>query len=124
MCCFSLGFDWASLKKGSLVVDVGGGVGSTTLVLAKAFPDLRFVVQDRAMVIPDGVKVSHPSPRLTDPSSIVLQFFEIEHPSALTSGQVSFQGAVSSRSPAPFEPAIHSLMRLASSPRLLYPATP
>ena len=35
-----------SLKEGSLLVDVGGGVGSVTLVLYKAYPHLKYVVQD------------------------------------------------------------------------------
>ncbi|KAJ3514444.1 hypothetical protein NLJ89_g2376 [Agrocybe chaxingu] len=49
-------FDWASLKKGDLVVDVGGGIGSCTLPLAQSFPHLRYVVQDRPPVIPQGLK--------------------------------------------------------------------
>jgi tRNA G46 methylase TrmB len=52
------GFDWASLKKGDLVVDVGGGVGSSTLVLAKQYPDLKFVVQDLPQTIKDAETVS------------------------------------------------------------------
>src|SRR5882762_3133540 len=51
------GFDWKSLKQDALVVDVGGGVGSSVLQIKKAFPHLRFVVQDRPKVIPDAVKV-------------------------------------------------------------------
>jgi O-methyltransferase domain len=39
------------------VVDVGGGVGSTTLQLMKAYPHLRYLVQDRPNVIADGIKV-------------------------------------------------------------------
>jgi ubiquinone/menaquinone biosynthesis C-methylase UbiE len=52
-----LGFNWSSLNKGDLVVDVAGGIGSTTMVLAKNFPDLKFIIQDMPRVIPDGVKV-------------------------------------------------------------------
>ncbi|KAF8443678.1 hypothetical protein L210DRAFT_3502471 [Boletus edulis BED1] len=33
------GFDWYSLPKGSTIVDVGGGIGSTTMVLAHALND-------------------------------------------------------------------------------------
>ncbi len=40
------GFDWASLGKGATVVDVGGGNGHNAVDIAKAFPELRFVVQD------------------------------------------------------------------------------
>jgi hypothetical protein len=53
-------YDWKALKKGDLVVDVAGGIGSVTLPLAKAFPDLNFVVQDRAAVVPEGIKVIFP----------------------------------------------------------------
>ncbi|KAG1864444.1 hypothetical protein C8R48DRAFT_634050 [Suillus tomentosus] len=30
-------FDWLSLPRGSTIVDVGGGIGSTTMILARAF---------------------------------------------------------------------------------------
>jgi hypothetical protein len=49
-----LAYPWKNLAPGSLVVDVGGGVGSVTLVLAKAFPELKFVVQDTPQTIKDG----------------------------------------------------------------------
>ncbi|KIP12880.1 hypothetical protein PHLGIDRAFT_97630 [Phlebiopsis gigantea 11061_1 CR5-6] len=38
-------FPWKSLGN-STVVDVGGGIGSMSLELAKIYPDLKFVVQD------------------------------------------------------------------------------
>ncbi|KAI0737534.1 S-adenosyl-L-methionine-dependent methyltransferase [Daedaleopsis nitida] len=44
-------FPWTDLRQDALVVDVGGGVGSTSVVLAAAFPHLRFVVQDREQVV-------------------------------------------------------------------------
>lgn len=43
----SVGFDWKTLSKESVVVDVGGGNGSQSLTLARKFPDLRIIVQDR-----------------------------------------------------------------------------
>jgi tRNA G46 methylase TrmB len=46
-----------SLPEGSLVVDVGGGVGSQSLTLAKHHPQLRFVVQDRESVVGDAIEV-------------------------------------------------------------------
>src|SRR5260370_32740262 len=52
------GYDWKALPKGSVVVDVGGGVGSVTKVLVKAHPHLKFIIQDRPTVIADGLKVS------------------------------------------------------------------
>ncbi|KAJ7833940.1 O-methyltransferase [Mycena olivaceomarginata] len=48
------GFKWHDLPQESLVVDLGGGIGSTTLIIAKAVPHLNFVVQDRPTVIQDA----------------------------------------------------------------------
>ncbi|KAJ7812766.1 O-methyltransferase [Mycena leptocephala] len=42
------GFGWTSLPRDSIIVDVGGGVGSTALILARAIPHVNIVVQDRA----------------------------------------------------------------------------
>jgi hypothetical protein len=53
-----LGYEWEELPKGSLVVDVGGGLGDVTKVIAKARPDLKYIVQDRAATIEKAVKVS------------------------------------------------------------------
>ncbi|KAH9054229.1 O-methyltransferase [Lactarius vividus] len=48
------GYAWEKLPPGSLVVDVGGGVGSQCLTLARRHPDLRFIVQDREAVLGDA----------------------------------------------------------------------
>ncbi|RYP66640.1 hypothetical protein DL771_007683 [Monosporascus sp. 5C6A] len=45
------GFDWGSLREGSQVVDVGGGSGDASLVVARVFKTLRFGVQDQATPI-------------------------------------------------------------------------
>ena len=50
-------FDWNSLPKGAVVVDVGGGVGTSSLVLAKKTSDINIVVQDRLSVIQEGNEV-------------------------------------------------------------------
>lgn len=63
--CF-VAFNWASLPQDSVVVDVGGGIGSSSLVLAKAQPHLKIVVQDINATIADGVKVST-SPQIVHP---------------------------------------------------------
>ncbi|TRM63597.1 O-methyltransferase-domain-containing protein [Schizophyllum amplum] len=49
-------FDWKSLPAGSLVVDVGGGIGAATRSLAKNCPDLKVVLQDLPGVIEDAKK--------------------------------------------------------------------
>ena len=53
----SAGYTWGQLPEGSLIVDVGGGLGSKSLVLAKHHPQLRIIVQDRGAVVQDAVKV-------------------------------------------------------------------
>lgn len=40
-----------------LLVDVGGGVGHVALSLARSYPNLRIVLQDRAEVIAQAVAV-------------------------------------------------------------------
>ncbi len=53
-----VGYAWEHLPHGSLVVDVGGGVGAQSFTLAKHHPQLRFVVQDRESVVDDAIEVS------------------------------------------------------------------
>lgn len=57
------GFDWHLLPRNSVVVDVGGGIGSTSMLLATAFSSedddglgLRFIIQDRPVVVEMGEK--------------------------------------------------------------------
>ncbi|KAG5350527.1 hypothetical protein C0989_010597 [Termitomyces sp. Mn162] len=44
-------YDWSQLPTESIIVDVGGGVGSESLILAREFPSFNLVVQDLAPVI-------------------------------------------------------------------------
>ncbi|KAI2625786.1 putative O-methyltransferase [Hypoxylon sp. NC1633] len=46
-------FPWKELGNG-LVVDVGGGVGSFDLQLARLYPELRFIIQDQATATEQG----------------------------------------------------------------------
>ncbi|KAJ7269517.1 S-adenosyl-L-methionine-dependent methyltransferase [Mycena rebaudengoi] len=50
-------YDWGALPAKSIVVDVGGGVGTSCLTLAAKFSSLNFIVQDLVGVIEDGKKV-------------------------------------------------------------------
>ena len=57
--------DWTSLPRGSIIVDVGGGIGSTSMLLASAFSSsegedlgLKFIIQDRRVVVEMGEKVT------------------------------------------------------------------
>ncbi|KAG5338262.1 hypothetical protein C0989_007825 [Termitomyces sp. Mn162] len=47
-------YEWNKLPAGSVIVDVGGGVGSASFQLAREFPDLNVVLQDRSSVIEDA----------------------------------------------------------------------
>ncbi|KAF7335897.1 S-adenosyl-L-methionine-dependent methyltransferase [Mycena sanguinolenta] len=67
-------YDWGCLAPGSLVVDVGGGVGTASLILAAEFPELKFLVQDLEKVIEQGEKV-----------------WNEQMPTAISSGQVTLQ---------------------------------
>ncbi|KAJ6586263.1 O-methyltransferase [Mycena vulgaris] len=49
-----LGFKWASLPNNTLIVDVGGGIGSISLEIARINPHARFIVQDKATVVREG----------------------------------------------------------------------
>ena len=51
------GFDWSSLKV-KVLVDVGGGIGSTSAVINEHLPDLKIFVQDRQLVIEDAKRVT------------------------------------------------------------------
>ncbi|RYP38827.1 hypothetical protein DL767_002431 [Monosporascus sp. MG133] len=66
-------FPWASLGKAT-VVDVGGGMGGFCLQLSHIYPDLKFVIEDRAPVLKQGETEVWPR----------------EHPAALKEGRVQF----------------------------------
>lgn len=57
---FRTGFPWKDLPDGAKVVDVGGNVGSVSLVVAKQYPQLKFVVQDRPDVVTRAASVNSP----------------------------------------------------------------
>ncbi|OCH88902.1 O-methyltransferase [Obba rivulosa] len=68
------GFEWDKLPEGSIVVDVGGGVGTTMQVLFDEHKHLKYVVQDREPVMADA-----------------RTFWETHRPEALKSNQVTLQ---------------------------------
>ncbi|PAV21555.1 S-adenosyl-L-methionine-dependent methyltransferase [Pyrrhoderma noxium] len=48
------GFDWGKISYNGLIVDVGGGKGHVSLEIAKAYPGLNFVIEDRPLVVEDA----------------------------------------------------------------------
>ncbi|EPQ59057.1 S-adenosyl-L-methionine-dependent methyltransferase [Gloeophyllum trabeum ATCC 11539] len=88
------GFKWEDLPQGALVVDVGGGIGSQSLALAKKYDRLQFLVQDRAPVIAEAHK-----------------FWQREMPLAIESGKVKLHGH-DFLSPQPVKDAAVFLLRM------------
>ncbi|KAJ7062071.1 hypothetical protein C8F01DRAFT_1136350 [Mycena amicta] len=91
------GFDWGSLAPGSTVVDVGGGIGSTTMVLASAYggevgvDGLRFVVQDRQVVVEMGKKAWRAKcPELLDAGAVRFQVHDFFTPQPILNAAVYF----------------------------------
>ncbi|KAJ7244419.1 hypothetical protein B0H12DRAFT_1129472 [Mycena haematopus] len=91
------GFDWASLPRGSVVVDVGGGIGSTSMLLASAYADvdagggggLRFVIQDRPVVVEMGEKAWRAKcPELLDSGIVRFQVHDFFTPQPVTDAAV------------------------------------
>ncbi|EJD40316.1 O-methyltransferase [Auricularia subglabra TFB-10046 SS5] len=66
------GFKWDKLPQHATIVDVGGGVGAVSLVLAKAYPDMKLVVQDRKKTVDEAHK-----------------FWEDNMPGAVASGRIT-----------------------------------
>ncbi|KAH6879328.1 S-adenosyl-L-methionine-dependent methyltransferase [Coprinopsis sp. MPI-PUGE-AT-0042] len=52
----SQAYRWGDLDNNSLIVDVGGGLGTCSIALAKEFQELQFVVQDLEGVVEPGKK--------------------------------------------------------------------
>ncbi|THG96712.1 hypothetical protein EW026_g5168 [Hermanssonia centrifuga] len=67
---------WKHLTENDVVVDVGGNVGTVTMLLVKAFPKPRYIIQDIAKVIEDGKN-----------------YWNDKFPEALADGRVKLQAA-------------------------------
>lgn len=61
-----IAFNWKSLAKGSVVVDVGGGLGTASLPLARDFPGIQVVVQDLPGVIVEAKQVKKTAPTASE----------------------------------------------------------
>jgi hypothetical protein len=57
-CGIIKGFKWTDLPQDAIIVDVGGGVGSTALILARAIPDVNIIVQDRVSLMDNAKMVT------------------------------------------------------------------
>ncbi|KAG6909480.1 hypothetical protein DXG01_017202 [Tephrocybe rancida] len=49
-------YDWSALPDEALVVDVGGGIGSSARAVLEVAPKLKFIIQDMPKVVNDGTR--------------------------------------------------------------------
>ncbi|CAK5276538.1 unnamed protein product [Mycena citricolor] len=119
------GFDWGSLPRGSVVVDVGGGIGSTTMLLATAFAgadgeeksDFEFVIQDRPFVVAMGEKAWRDKcPELLDSGAVRFQVHDFFTPQPITNAAVFFLRVVLHDWPDAFAQRILLRLREAATP--------
>ncbi|KAI1787794.1 S-adenosyl-L-methionine-dependent methyltransferase [Ganoderma leucocontextum] len=54
------GFSWEDLPKGSVLIDVGGGIGAQSILVAQAHPHVHVVVEDREQVVSTAVSAWGP----------------------------------------------------------------
>ncbi|KAI0040625.1 S-adenosyl-L-methionine-dependent methyltransferase [Auriscalpium vulgare] len=89
---FTGGFDWRSLKDDSVVVDVGGSLGTVTLKIAKAFPHLKYVVEDLEPVVTGPAQKfwEAQAPELLASSRVTLQVQNFFEPQAIKQAAVYF----------------------------------
>lgn len=71
----SSGFNWESVPKNGLVIDVGGGAGHVGLEIAKAFPGLNVAIEDRPVTLESAKN-----------------YWKANLPSHIESGKVHFVG--------------------------------
>ncbi|KAJ7769225.1 hypothetical protein DFH07DRAFT_1007117 [Mycena maculata] len=117
------GFDWASLPRGSTVVDVGGGIGSTSMLLASTFadaeegPGLRFVIQDRPVVVEMGEKAWRDKcPELLESGAVRFQVHDFFTPQPIIDAAVFLLRVVLHDWPDAFAQRILLRLRAAAAP--------
>ncbi|KAG6807059.1 hypothetical protein H0H92_008969 [Tricholoma furcatifolium] len=85
-------FNWSSLPKDALVVDCGGGIGSSARTVLKAHPKLKFLIQDMPNVVEDGKRVCVLTFAIVGDVDIFPQHWNETDPSKLQAGRVDFMG--------------------------------
>ncbi|KAF8218100.1 hypothetical protein K438DRAFT_2006988 [Mycena galopus ATCC 62051] len=120
------GFDWGALPRGSVVVDVGGGIGSTSMLLASAYAEvdiadgsggLRFVIQDRPVVVEMGEKAWRAKcPELLDSGVVRFQVHDFFTPQPVTDVAVFILRVVLHDWPDAFAQRILLRLREAAAP--------
>ncbi|KAI0063931.1 S-adenosyl-L-methionine-dependent methyltransferase [Artomyces pyxidatus] len=115
---FTGGFNWNTLDAESVIVDVGGGVGSVTLTLAKAFPQYKYVVQDLPEVI-DGQARTYwegQSPQSVSDGTVTLQTHNFFEPQPVKDAAVYFMRMIMHNWPDATSITILKHLRAAAAP--------
>ncbi|KAF9653559.1 S-adenosyl-L-methionine-dependent methyltransferase [Thelephora ganbajun] len=112
------GFDWAGLEEGSLVVDVGGGIGSTSMTLARAFPHLRFRIQDRPKTVELGIAAwKERCPEMLESGRAVFQAHDFFTPQPVQNAAVFLLRVITHDWPDEFVTRILLQLRHAATPQ-------
>lgn len=75
------GFGWRDLPAESTIIDVGGGTGHVAMVLTKAFPHVKLVVQDRPQAIEHGKEFwATTMPEAVDSGRVLLEAHDFFKP--------------------------------------------
>ncbi|KAJ6475817.1 S-adenosyl-L-methionine-dependent methyltransferase [Mycena vitilis] len=92
---FTEGIGGDKLPADALVVDVGGSIGSVTLKLTKAFPHLRYIIQDLQKEITEGEKFwASSAPELIESGRVKLQVHNFFEPQPVKDAAVYFMRVV------------------------------
>ncbi|VDB83098.1 unnamed protein product [Peniophora sp. CBMAI 1063] len=84
-------FDWSSLPTGSVVVDVGGGIGTQMVHLARKFDHLTLVSQDRKAVCIDASKyVMQELPSAVQANRLQIQAHDFFEPQPVKNASVFY----------------------------------
>ncbi|EIM83960.1 S-adenosyl-L-methionine-dependent methyltransferase [Stereum hirsutum FP-91666 SS1] len=124
---FASVFDWGKLPDDSVVVDVGGNVGTVTRTIMKAHPRLRYVVQDLDKTIVDAKGYwQEEDPEALASGRVMLQAHDFFQPQPVKDAAVFFMRVVLHDWPTTSCRAIMQNLRSAASPStklILYEST-
>ncbi|KAF8060936.1 S-adenosyl-L-methionine-dependent methyltransferase [Lyophyllum atratum] len=88
---YTTAIGWNDLQPDEVVVDIGGGVGNVTFILAQAFPHLRYVVQDLEKNTPEAKKFwADTSPQHICSGQVNIQAHDFFHPQPVRAAAVYF----------------------------------
>ncbi|TFK96232.1 S-adenosyl-L-methionine-dependent methyltransferase [Pterulicium gracile] len=115
---FTGAIDWASYPENATVVDVGGSLGIVTLLLARKFPHLKYVVQDLPKVIEVDAKKfwNHKHPEFVENGKVVLQPHDFFTPNPIKQADVYFLRNITHDWATPLAASILKHLRDAAKP--------